>query len=138
NLTNQYISINNLKAGKTIQTIHTKEPQPSCSSPTTSCQQIINDTKTMTNVSQFSSSSSSGSSNSRSGFLRYPLRKAMSYVKPQSESFVTTKSTSRRLHHTSTFERPDDPKFRSTSKSSSRNSLYLSSNIKHSSDLSTK
>uniref|UniRef100_A0A5K4FD30 RGS domain-containing protein n=2 Tax=Schistosoma mansoni TaxID=6183 RepID=A0A5K4FD30_SCHMA len=124
NITSQYVSTNNLKMGKTFQTEHAKDQQASSSSPTP-IQQTVNDTATVTNSGQLS----------RSGFLRHPLRKAMTYVKPQSESFVSVKSASRRLHHTSTIEKPDDSKFRSSSKSSSRNSLY--SNIKHF-DLSTK
>ncbi|CAH8506634.1 unnamed protein product [Schistosoma guineensis] len=124
NITSQYASTNNFKMGKTFHAEQSKDQQASSSSPTP-FQQTVNETATVTNAGQLS----------RSGFLRHPLRKAMSYVKPQSESFVSVKSASRRLHHTSTIEKPDDPKFRSSSKSSSRNSLY--NNIKHF-DLSIK
>ncbi|KAK4469440.1 hypothetical protein MN116_006992 [Schistosoma mekongi] len=115
NITSHLISTNSLKKWKTLQTEHSKDQQASSSSPT-SCRQITTDPNTVTNSGQMG----------RSGFLRYPLRKAMSYVKPHSEVLTTVKSTSKRLQHTITIERPDEPKIGPNSKCSSRSSLHNS------------
>ncbi|TNN06372.1 Regulator of G-protein signaling 5 [Schistosoma japonicum] len=110
--TSHIISTNSLKKWKTLQTGHSKDQQATSSSPTP-CRQISTDPNTVTNSGQMS----------RSGFLRYPLRKAMSYVKPYSESITTVKSNSQRLQHTITIEQPDESKIGPNSKYSSRSSL---------------
>ncbi|VDQ14767.1 unnamed protein product [Trichobilharzia regenti] len=97
---------------------HSKDQQSSDSSHTVHKPTNNNDS-TVTHTGQFS----------RPGFLRHPLRKAMSYVKPQPEPSVSVKSTTRRLQHTLTIERPDDRKFKPmSSKTSNRSSLRASAN----------
>ncbi|CAH8505782.1 unnamed protein product [Heterobilharzia americana] len=114
----QYTTVNNHRRWRTFNSGHlTKHQQVSTVCQTTTpIHEIIND-PTVSNVNQLN----------RSGFLRHPLRKAMSYVKPQSECITSNKMKPRRqLQHTLTIERTDDCQLNLINKNINRNSLHSS------------